>query len=169
MKAHLILSLLLGFLLLSCEQEKEEPKTNEIEGELVSHTKCGTAKQKSITNTPKKPRIDYSFNSKEQTLKLKHFAAAVNCCYEELNCVVKREDNTIIIEENELMSSCNCLCVVDLEIEITGVQKQKYTLKFLEKYAKPDDTLIFEIDLNAQEQGSHEIDRSYYPWSYNTK
>ena len=154
---------ILMFLLVGCEKEKEE---GNITGKVIKQTDCKTFKSGNnnadVADTLS--CVDYSFNHAENKLLLKHINTGFNCCPGELNCKVSFNNDTIIIQEFEEQSACNCNCLFDLEIEIYEVNAKKYYLKFIEPYRGEQEKLFFKIDLQNQPNGTHCAFRDQYPW-----
>lgn len=158
--------LILGVLILGCEKEKENPPV-EITGQLVSNTHCKDfLKSKEGTNiTPDSLScIEWTYKREDSILTLKHVNAGFNCCPEELTCEIFSRGDTIVIQETEKSSMCDCDCLYDLDIVINGVLDKTYKIKMLEPYARDEAELFFEIDLSTVDSGSYCVIRKLYPW-----
>ena len=156
----------LGVLVLGCEKEKENPPV-EITGQLINSTECKdflkSTKGSSIT-PDSLSCIEWTYNREDSILTFKHVNAGFNCCPEELTCEVSTSGDTIVIEEFEKSSLCDCDCLYDLDIVINGVLDKTYKIKMIEPYARDEAELFFEIDLSTIDSGSHCVVRKRYPW-----
>jgi hypothetical protein len=152
-----------GCLLFSCD---ELLNPSSINGELLSHSDCKSSKSASLSGeTPDTLScVHYTFNASENTLSVSHINAAFNCCPGEIKCDFSIDNDTIIIEESERTAQCSCDCLFDLEMEITGVESGDYIIKVVELYAGEEDKLIFEINLDDEDEGSFCVTRKQYPW-----
>ena len=156
-------AVILMLLFIGCEKEKEE---GSISGRVIKHTDCKTFKtgdnNGDIADTLS--CVDYSFNQSEKKLMLNHINTGFNCCPGELTCEVSLSGDTIVIQEFEKESACDCNCLFDLDIEIDGLTAKKYYLKFIEPYRGNQEKLFFEIDLQNDPDGTHCVFRDQYPW-----
>ena len=163
MKTIILTALLSGLLLFSCEEEKEKQLV--LAGTLINNTNCKdnfkSAPGNKIT-ADSLSCIDYSYNKIKLTIK--HINAGFNCCPEKLYCNISLVSDTIIIQEFEKSALCDCNCLYDLDIEISGVETKKYILKLIEPYCGNQEKLIFEIDLTRETEGLYCVTRKQYPW-----
>ncbi len=132
------------------------------EGKLAAHTTCKN--QKAAFFETNQSCIEYTYNSAEETLFLKHINAGFNCCPDKLYCNINIENNTIVLEELERKQDCDCLCLYDMEAEVYGVKAQSYTVKYLEPYLGDAEELVFQIDLHIHPTGTYCVERINYPW-----
>jgi hypothetical protein len=155
-------ALFLMVLVTSCETTQEMV----ISGSLVSHSDCKSGLRVSeLTTSDTITRVDYSYDATNKKLSLTHVNAGFNCCPDSLWCNIYTGVNSIIIKESEKESLCNCNCLYDLSIEINGVEKGKYELRFIEPYVPENvQQLYFDVDLEKKPSGSFSIVRNYYPW-----
>jgi hypothetical protein len=110
--------------------------------------------------------MEYTYDG-ESTLLLKHINAGFNCCPDEIIANITIEGNLITIEEDESLESggCDCICLFDLDLEITNLQPGEYTIKVIELYVFPDDEpLEFTVDLSSSPSGIYCVERTIYPW-----
>ncbi len=135
-------------------------------GELISNSDCKTFKSGSLkNNTPDTLScINFMFNASNNELILEHINAGFNCCPDSLYCDVSLSSDTIIIQEFENGSLCNCLCLYDLTIKLYGVESKTYVVKFIEPYAGDMEKFNFELDLLSSHEGSYCVTRIQYPW-----
>jgi len=157
----MIIAGVFSFLPYSCDKEQE----NTLTGNLINHTGCKVFKSYIIPNTPDTLScINYSFDPSNNKLTLNHINAGFNCCPGSLYCDIKMINDTIIIQEFEKEALCDCDCLYDLEIELTGVFPKIYYLKFIEPYIGDQEKLFFQLDLEHNNQGSYCVTRKRYPW-----
>jgi hypothetical protein len=93
-----------------------------------------------------------------------HINSGFNCCPEKLYCEVSVNNDTVIISEFEKEQGCNCNCLFDLDIELSGFDQNKYIVKFVEPYTIGQEQLIFEMDLATDVEGEYCGVRKGYPW-----
>ncbi|HJX72134.1 MAG TPA: hypothetical protein VJ346_09285 [Bacteroidales bacterium] len=135
-------------------------------GKVISHTDCKNTKSTFMdSDTPDTLScVNYSFDAPDNKLIIKHINTGFNCCPGSLFCEVTLRNDIIIIEEFEEMPQCNCNCLFDLDIEITGVKAKKYRVQFIEPYAGNQKVIEFEMDLTGDDSGSVCVTRKNYPW-----
>jgi hypothetical protein len=151
------------FLIISCGKENHNPY---IKGELINNTGCKSFKSAVITyETPNNQScVNYSYEKSGNKLSLKHINAGFNCCPGKLSCNVTMNGDTLIIEEFEKNSLCDCDCLFDLDIEVTGVIPGKYKVRFIEPYCGKQEKILFETNLADHPDGSFCVSRKQYPW-----
>ena len=146
-----------------CEKEAEK---GSVSGKTTGQSECKSFK--TVNNgsvlADTLSCVDYSFHASEHLLVLKHINTGFNCCPGALNCTVSMSNDTITIREFEESAYCDCNCLFDMDIEITGLSAKKYYLKFIEPYCGEQKKLFFEIDLINKPDGSHCAFRDQYPW-----
>jgi hypothetical protein len=157
----LLIGSFLGLSIFSCEKENQT-----VTGKIISDSGCKTSKSYNNTvNTPDSLScINYVYEKSGAKLFMKHVNAGFNCCPEKLFCVVNMSGDTIIIKEYEKSSMCDCNCLYDLELEITGVSATQYKVKFIEPYSGNQEKIIFEMDLANHPESSFCVIRKQYPW-----
>ncbi len=148
-----------GFLL-SCN--KEDPAVQNTNGKLINISECKSGKS-SVADTFS--CVEYTFEPSSGKLLLKHVNSAFNCCPLEVTCTFSIVNDTIIIEEMESEPACNCDCLYDLDIEISGITAKIYRLKFIEPYLGDQEPLDFYIDIPSEPAGIKCVSRSNYPWN----
>ncbi len=150
----------------SCENEKENNTITGdsliLSGELINHTECKVFKAADTPDTLS--CISYEFDAATNKLTLHHINAGFNCCPDSLYCEVSLVEDTIIIEEFEKESLCNCNCLFDLNITLEGVDSKKYYIKIIEPYAGEQEKLFFELALGDENEGLYCVTRNLYPW-----
>ncbi len=161
----LILSAIIAFIA-GCEKDNSNRKLK-FSGVLVNHSDC---KQplKSTLYADSLSCVEYSFDKEKNKLNLKHINSGFNCCPDSIFCDIKLIDDTILIQEYEEMSLCDCNCLYDLDIEVKGVAAQEYIIKFVEPYAIDMDKIEVKVDLENNPNGSYCVTRKHYPWGVNS-
>lgn len=160
---------LMALVILGCENTNEpgNGENPDVTGRVTDNTDCKQFESAygdlAVGDTVS--CIEYTYNASEQKLILKHINTGFNCCPESLYCSVSTVGDTIIIEEFELSSLCDCNCLFDMDIEITGIRPQSYYLKVIEPYALDEEKLYFEINLVEDREGSYCVPREHYPWA----
>ncbi len=172
MKTSVFVILILGllsFTIYSCDDTKENESIT-LRGELIDHSDCKLLKSTfDDSETPDSLTcVNYSYDPSNNILSLQHINAGFNCCPESLYCSIKLVNDTILIQEFEKSSLCNCCCLFDLNIEIEGVDSKMYTIKFIEPYRNDEEELIFKVNFVQQNSGSFCLVRNSYPWDINS-
>jgi hypothetical protein len=96
--------------------------------------------------------------------------AGFNCCPGGFTVQVNAHDNVIEILEDEVEPNCHCLCLFDLDYEITGVWPGTYRIIIDGPYMAPawpeteDYRMIFDVELTNGAIGDFCVQRSHYPW-----
>jgi len=112
---------------------------------------------------PNQDCIEYSYDG-ESTLHLKHINTGFNCC-PRIKKNVRVEGNVIIIEEIEIEGLCDCLCLFDLDYDVTNITPGEYIITVEEPLVqKGDVTLEFAVNLTTNPTGIFCVERNYYPW-----
>lgn len=167
LKSVVIISIIAIVSFLSaCEESGINP--GDISGKLINKSECKHSKSAASETSDSLSCIDYTFISSGNKLVLKHINSAFNCCPGEINCDISLSNDTIIIEESEEVFLCDCNCLYDLNIEITGIEAKSYILKIIEPYVDKEDWLIVEIDLDDLTEDSFCVVRKQYPWNLPT-
>jgi hypothetical protein len=158
--------LLLSLLVFACEHDNINKELSGLSGKLISHSTCKSIKSAGLdAETPTNQScVEYSFDASNSRLSLKHINAGFNCCPDSIYCHVSLSHDTIIISESEESSLCNCNCLFDLEIEVSGVEAQEYQIKFIEPYAADQEKMAFGLNLLMDHAGSYCVTRTQYPW-----
>jgi len=168
MKTSLIsLMLIIVIGLISCDNDSVGSKQSEIKGELVSNSSCKydtMILSDSVSIPDTLSCVYYSYDKANMKLNIKHVNSAFNCCPELLSCDFSLQGDTIIIKEKEAAALCNCMCLYDLDMIISGIEFKKYILKFYEPYISENERISFEIDLNKESTGSFCVVRKFYPY-----
>ncbi len=135
-------------------------------GSLLSMTGCKGPL--ALAATPDDIEPDQSCISWEYdgtgTLSLSHINAGFNCC-PTLDVSIDVQGGTITLHEVETLGECFCLCLFDLEFEITNLPPGEYRVVAEEPYVDEGmEALDFSIDLTQAPSGVHCVERTEYPW-----
>jgi hypothetical protein len=150
---------------LSCTDEPtSESKDLQLSIQLKSDSGCKHLKSSTINASAFESCIEYSFNQENKKLTLKHINAGFNCCPESLWCTVVYRNDSIIVQEHEKNMSCNCNCLYDLNMDISGVKAGAYKFRLIEPYLGTQLPITFTLDLKTKPQGSFCVSRTNYPW-----
>jgi hypothetical protein len=147
--------------IISCENEEQV-----LTGKITASSGCKSTKTSGDANdTPGNQSCAYyKYNRSDKKLLIEHINAGFNCCPEKLSCYVAMNSDTLTIWEYEKAALCNCNCLFDLDIEISGILSKKYQVKFVEPYSGNQEKIIFEADLGKNPEGSFCVIRKQYPW-----
>ncbi len=159
-------AVLITLLFWNCTNDNENISAQPIEIKSSSNKECKefartSSKEKSIL-APDKTCIEYNYSN--GILNLKHINTGFNCEPGELFATVKISRDTIIIEEHETSSSVKCLCLFDLDMELSGTNARVYQIKIIEPYLGEQKPLSFKADLKTEPSGSYCVKRNKYPW-----
>ncbi|PID89479.1 MAG: hypothetical protein CSB01_01755 [Bacteroidia bacterium] len=157
---------LLVILTPGCEKDDNPSENTEFSGQLTEHSECKNLEFISVREeTPDTLScVKYSFN--DDKLVLKHINAGFNCCPDSLYVNASLNGDTIVIEEYETSMLCDCNCLYDLDIELKGIEAQKYHIKFVEPYVTNQEKIFFDINLENNGEGKFCVIRKGYPWGY---
>lgn len=170
---HICLSITLLFILHCSEDRITGNYSNDSEstGSLIKYSGCKEFQSVNHTNgtLSNKDCIEYQYGG-ENVLLIKHVNAGFNCCPDEILAEIHVRGNKIVIEEKEdLMLPCPCLCLYDLDYEITNLKPGKYEIKVIEPYViEGEDILETSLDLYSSTSGSFCVERIHYPWNHDT-
>ena len=102
------------------------------------------------------------------TLSFIHINAGLNCCPGTIVGLVSVDGSNITIEESEGDDAllCYCLCLYDLQYEMSGISGGEITITFIEPYLPEGaEILTVTIDLESDPTGTHCVQRDTYPWN----
>jgi len=135
-------------------------------GSLVSQTGCKgeLAAAAPEDYTPDQSCIVWDYDG-TGTLAITHVNAGFNCC-PVLDISVDVQDGTITLYEIETEGQCDCLCLYDLDYEVTSLPPGVYRIVTDETYFVPGmmEALDFTVDLSSTPQGVHCVERTIGPW-----
>ncbi|UCD95570.1 MAG: dockerin type I repeat-containing protein [Candidatus Zixiibacteriota bacterium] len=139
-----------------------------VSGEITDTSDCKTfptAKPADLV-TPDFDCMEYLYDG-QNVLQFRHINAGFNCC-PIIGALITVDSNVITITESETYDEygpCLCLCLFDVDYEITGIGPGEYIVVVEELYLEPgDESLVFNIDLTATPSGSYCVERDHYPW-----
>ncbi|MBU8920335.1 MAG: hypothetical protein KOO63_00595 [Bacteroidales bacterium] len=100
------------------------------------------------------------------TLQITHSNLTLNCCPGTIEVDIVIEGDSITIQEKEGPDSqpCDCLCLYDVMIEISGLTPGTYTIVFDELYNNGGEVLEAQIELYQGSSGRICVERDGYPW-----
>jgi hypothetical protein len=161
----ILFSATLLFLMVGCK-DPNDPEGSKISGKITNRSSCknfisGNLK---FTVADTFSCVNYHYDTETHKVFMNHINAGFNCGSESNTCEVSSANDTIIIHEIEHGPIANCLCLFDLEIELQGLNQQKYLVRFIEPYAEGQEQLIFEMDLTSVLGGEYCVVRKGYPW-----
>lgn len=157
-----------ALLFFGCQGSGDSANESTVSGKVISNSECkkhaATNSQSLIEDDHRISSIEYSYNPSTKILSISHINAGFNCCPGKLSCNAKLTGSTITITESEEKSLYDCLCLYDLNIEIAGVELQKYSIVTIEPYVGNLPKLNFDIDLTKTTFGTYKVVRDSYPW-----
>lgn len=138
-------------------------------GTLVDHTTCILSEDRGawIPNTVE--CVEYLYDG-VGTLQLTHTNALFNCCFDSLTADIDISENIIDIVEHEhpFGGMCDCICLYDIDFEITNLPPAVYTIRvsnvYMENYANGE-IIEFTVDLTQPLSGIYCVERPYLPLS----
>ena len=109
--------------------------------------------------------FEYLYDS-SGTLQITHSNFTLNCCPGTIEVDIVIEGDSITIQEKEGPDSqpCDCLCLYDIVIEISGLTPGTWTIIFDELYYNDGEVLGAQIDLYQGSSGRVCVERTGYPW-----
>ena len=137
-------------------------------GTLVDYDGCKEFNKGNALNgtPPDQDCIEYQYDG-ASLLLLKHVNAGFNCCPDEILADITIEDNVITIDEDESLESggCDCLCLFDVDYQISNLPPGEYTIRVNGLYLEEGDEILqFTVDLTSSPSGSFCVYRDHYPW-----
>jgi len=160
-----VLTALLLILPIACNDSASGPENDNITGVMVAASGCKTYEMgKAAGDIPADQSCILYEYAPFGKLYITHYNAGFNCCTD-VDADVSVSDGVITITEKESGDYCHCLCLFDIEMEISQLPAKGYTVRIIELYRNADDNPIeFTIDLDEKPTGSVCVDRDYYPW-----
>jgi hypothetical protein len=136
-------------------------------GTLLSHTGCKSGLEEYDGERIPSDMDCIEYHYVGSTLGLKHINAAFNCCPGDITADITVAGGVITIVEHEADSMCDCICLYDVEYEITNLEPAAYIVRVIGLYLHPNDPpLEFPIDLSATPACFLARYRDHYPWGY---
>lgn len=163
-----VLVAIVSFMIPGCENVSNNTYTMVAKGNLVKHSGCkGKGSGNGLLKTSDNQTCaQYVYLPESNKLIISHINAAFNCVPDSIYCIISGSGSSLIIEEFEKDHLARCLCLYDLNIEITGIEPKVYQVQIVEPYIGNQQTLGFEIDLSKIREGEHCVPRSVYPWGF---
>jgi hypothetical protein len=137
-------------------------------GSLISRTSCKSFGGEALADSVQSNQscLVYEYDG-SGTLGFIHANAGFNCCPTEITAWFSFEDGIIRVHEVEDLSGggCHCLCLFDLQFEVTNIPPGIYTVEVVEPYlAEGEIPLTATLDLTSTGSGTRCVERSVYPW-----
>lgn len=138
-------------------------------GVMLGYSGCKEFQKDSPPDStpPDQDCVEYQYDG-EGILLLKHVNAGFNCCPDEILGEIAVMGNTITITENESLEpsgGCDCLCLFDVDYQISDLPPGEYTITVDQLYLEEGDEMLeFTVDLISSPSGSHCVYRDHYPW-----
>jgi len=136
-------------------------------GDLTGYEGCKEFLKGSSSDSipPDQDCMEYQYDG-QGVLLLKHINTGFNCCPDELFADITIEDNVITIVEDEFLEGggCDCICLFDVDYQISNLPPGEYTIKVYGMYLLGADILEFTVDLASSPSGTYCVDRDHYPW-----
>lgn len=108
--------------------------------------------------------LEYEYVN-NNVLLITHINAGFNCCPGEITADITIDGNVISIVEHEEEQGCKCLCLFDVEYEISDIEPGTWTIRVVELYLDEGDApLTFTTDLTVQPFFRYCVYRGHYPW-----
>jgi hypothetical protein len=164
MKTHLFILLFLAVTVMYSGCRKEQPPEKPLHSWIVKHSDCKAFPPDSAIELSNKSCVEYIYNDSEKELFLRHLSAGFNCCPGNLYYVAEYSGDTLVIQAFESEAGCFCLCLYDLDIRVTGVDKYTTYIKIIEPYSHDQDKLYFKVNFSVESMGEYCADRTQYPW-----
>lgn len=145
---------------------KKTENLNNLNGKISSISDCKLEKssQQSNIDSLNQSCVQYNYNTESRILNVKHINAIFNCCPEKINCEFSLKNDTIVITESETDGNCDCMCLYDIETEISELKAGSYIIKVAEPYLGNQTPIIFPVILTQQPSGEYCVERTNYPF-----
>jgi hypothetical protein len=152
-----------------CEDRLQYPWGSVPVGSVTGHSGClshavGAA---AASLNPDQTCVDLNYDG-AGTLTFTHGNAGFNCCPGTISAKFAFDGSTITVTETEAYGEygpCLCLCLFDVDFQITNLPPGTYRLVFVEPYLEaPDPALDFTVNLTQAGETMHCLPRSQYPW-----
>jgi hypothetical protein len=145
---------------------KKTESLTKLDGKVNSISGCKAEKNSAQSNIDSLNHscVQYNYNTENQILSLKHINAVFNCCPKKINCEFSQKNDTIIITESETDGNCDCMCLYDIETEISELKAGSYIIKVAEPYLGNQVPIIFPVIITQQLSGEYCVERNNYPF-----
>ncbi|RPH33657.1 MAG: hypothetical protein EHM93_04135 [Bacteroidales bacterium] len=154
--------LMIAFSLNGCKKDEN----NQIRALVTNKSTCHShdLKSKVLLVDVNHSCIIYSYDKNLKKILLTHANTGFNCCPGKITCKVEQSGNIITITEKEETPGCNCLCIYDIDIEVSNLNSGEYIIKFVELYLGEQEELSKTINLDINPTGEFCASRTEYPW-----
>ncbi len=160
-----IIIALFSLFTIACNKN-ENVENKQLNAELTNYSSCKRNKSLTADEIPNTQScIKYSYNESTKKLSIQHINAGFNCNIDGIGCNVSLKANTLTFEEYETGLNAKCNCIYDIDIEVNNLEKNSYTLKFIEPLIDVENRISFIIDLTSNTEGSYCVTRNNYPWA----
>ncbi len=160
MKTRILLIILLFVSVFACK--KKEETSGPLTLNLTSSSKCLSTLKTDVPDSTS--CVEFSFDNVTNELIMKHFNAGFNCCPEVFNVNYTLNGDTITIIESEKSSFCDCNCLYNLEMKLSGLSDKTYRIRFVEPYRGDQEAIDFTNDFSKNPQVTYCVTRTRYPW-----
>lgn len=152
-------------LMIGCK-DQNGPAESKITGSITNSSECKNfiSGDQRFAEADTFSCVHYLYDDVTHKLIMNHNNAGFNCCPLKINCEIVTIGDTIIINEFEKEQGCNCECLFDLDIELQGIDQNKYQVRFEEPYTEGQAEIFFEMDLTSNNEGEFCAVRKGYPW-----
>jgi hypothetical protein len=148
---------------------KEGPPPCSPVGVMSGYSGCKESAKTSLPDItpPDQDCIQYQYDG-ESILLLKHVNAGFNCCPDEILADVAVTGSVITVTESESLEpsgGCFCLCLFDVDYQISNLPPGEYTITVNQLYLQPGEQILeFTFDFASSPSGSYCVQRDDYPW-----
>ncbi len=143
---------------------EEPPPPN---GSTIGYSGCKYLRDNPAdTLPPNQDCLFYEYDG-QNTLTVTHANTCFNCCILSTQADFAFDSNTVTITESEVLDGggCDCLCLYDVDYEITGLIPGVYVLQFNGMYLRAgEEPLVVTLDLTSAIGSSFCVARNIYPW-----
>lgn len=156
----LVLSVI--FLQTGCKQQEEAEIP---EGKLTKQSDCkqfASVLKSNFAPANEQECILYYYTG--NTLYITHQNTAFNCCPGKIMASITVNDHVITIKEREQEAGCHCMCLYDLELEVSNLAQGTYRIIVDVPYLGGQPAMDFSCDLEEKSNGEYCADRNGYPW-----
>lgn len=160
MKTRLLFFVLLLGNVFACKEK--ESTSGPLTLNLTSSSNCLRVLKTDVPDTLS--CVEFSFDNQSNELTMKHFNAAFNCCPDEFYVHYTLNGDTITIIETEKSSFCDCNCLYNLEMKLSGLSNKTYRIRFEEPYRGEQEAIDFTHDFSKEPQITYCAERTRYPW-----
>ena len=145
--------------------------TEVITGSVVGNSGCKTydVDKDAETITNGQDCLEFEYDGLG-TLDVNNINGGFICCPGEIIATYDLVNDTIYIYEDETLEGggCSCLCLFDVQHQITGIVPGDYVIRIEGLYTEDNgDPLTVEVSLTAEGSsgGPECVDRDHYPWN----